>query len=453
MRQLKHLIIATVVVTAAWASSVSADQWNDKTILKFSEPVMVPGTTLQPGTYVFRLPNSSTSRHVVRIYTENEDRLVTTVQAIPMKRRDAINDIVVRFSATEKGSPVALKGWFYPGSIYGHEFIYSDEEAKQIAARTKTLVLSGDQAGTDMSTGTLHTYDAAGVQAAWKNDDATDREWQAWQQGRKASGTNVSGGDAAQGQSSAAMVNAGFDGKRVKLDDLEDRPSSYIGQKVSVDGEVDQVLGPRLFTLDEPDWADLEGELLVYMPAPLAALVRDNDRVTVSGTVKSFVKADIDREWGWLTLSPEVEIDFSKKPVIVADRIIGGDSQRALMVTVGAGSGDRSVGTSGSSSGNAPGPITAAASLASADDEMVGRKVDLSGLKVTGLADQGGFFVASQDRQLFVLPHQGQAQKVSVGQTVSIDGMVLQMPKRMRNRLKAPGTMNRQVYVFANTIN
>jgi hypothetical protein len=191
------------------------------------------------------------------------------------------------------------------------------------------------------------------------------------------------------------------------------------------------------------------------MPAPLAALVRDNDRVTVTGTVKRFVRADVEREWGWLDLTPEVEVEFSRRPVIVADRIIGGDSHRVMMIAVES-AGPRPTGTSGSRTNtdtDASAPVTVAGSLASADDELVGRKVDLNGVKVTGVADQGGFFVAAQDRQLFVLSGDKDRRTVAAGQTVSIDGLVMQMPERMRDRLKAPGAMNRQIYVYATNVN
>ena len=46
-----------------------ADQWNDRTTLKFDAPVMIPGTTLAPGTYTFKLLDSATHRHPAhRIY-------------------------------------------------------------------------------------------------------------------------------------------------------------------------------------------------------------------------------------------------------------------------------------------------------------------------------------------------------------------------------------------------
>lgn len=91
--------------------------------------------------------------------------MVALTQAVPMKRLDAKGDVVVKFSPTDAGSPPAMKGWFYPGSLYGHEFIYPDGQAKEIAQRTKTIVLSVDVPGTDLEKGTLRTYDQSGSRA------------------------------------------------------------------------------------------------------------------------------------------------------------------------------------------------------------------------------------------------------------------------------------------------
>ena len=52
----RNVATAIVATTFAWtATTAAADQWNDKTTMKFSAPVMVPGTTLPPGSYEFRL--------------------------------------------------------------------------------------------------------------------------------------------------------------------------------------------------------------------------------------------------------------------------------------------------------------------------------------------------------------------------------------------------------------
>jgi hypothetical protein len=113
------------LVVALTAAPAAADQWNERTVMKFSEAVMVPGATLQPGTYIFRLLDSDSSRHTVEIRKEGEEP-IAVIHAVPMKRQEARGEIVVKFNPTEAGSPPALKGWFYPGSLYGHEFVYSD---------------------------------------------------------------------------------------------------------------------------------------------------------------------------------------------------------------------------------------------------------------------------------------------------------------------------------------
>jgi hypothetical protein len=79
-------------------------------------------------------------------------------------------------------------------------------------------------------------------------------------------------------------------------DRREDDPTKYIGQRISVGAEVEEVYGPRLFTIDEPNWGDLDGEILVLVPTPLAAFVREDDRVAISGTISPFMRADMKQQ-------------------------------------------------------------------------------------------------------------------------------------------------------------
>ena len=101
-------------------------------------------------------------------------------------------------------------------------------------------------------------------------------------------------------------------GTKVDLEELESNPSKYMNTRITVDAEVEEVLGPRLFTIDEPHWGDLDGEILVHAPNLFAVLVRDDDRITVTGTLKSAAMAEIKREWGWFDLEPEVEAEFAR---------------------------------------------------------------------------------------------------------------------------------------------
>ena len=398
-----HAATLAAAITLFSITPGHAQEWREQTILKFSEPVMVPGATLPPGSYEFRLLDSDSNRHMVRIATEDGSKVFATTQAVPLKRQDPKGDVVLKFNPTDTGSPPALKAWFYPDTVYGHEFIYPEAQARQIAERTKTIVLSTDVAGSDLRKGTLRRFEPSGAVVEWKADAATMREWDEWEKKR---------------QATAPMVAGNLKGTRIALDELEENPSKYTGQVVSVDAEVEEVFGPRLFTIDEPNWGDLDGEILVYMPSTLAALVQDDDRVTIEGTVKRFVRAEVEREWGWLGLDPEVEVDFAKKPVLVASRIVGGDDAFAMVIDLGAA--DNS--TKAESGGNEArgGPITDAAQIAGGRAALVGRRVQLDRVKVEDVATDGGFFVSANNTSVFVLPAVSDASKVRAGDTVII---------------------------------
>jgi hypothetical protein len=394
---------------------------------------------------------SSSSRHIVQITTEDGSRVVALTQAVPMKRLDPKGDIVVKFNPTDVGSPIAMKGWFSPGSLHGHEFLYPDEQAKEIAQRTKTIVLSVDVPGTDLSKGTIRTYNQAAMRADWQGDAATMREWDEWQRTRPSATASVAGGVARseeRQQATAPMVKGDFQGTRVEFDKLDDNPGKYLGQTVSVDAEVDEILGPRMFKIDDGHLFGLGGEMIVYVATPLTALVREDDRVTITGMVKPFVRAEVEREWGWLGLDSEVEIDISKKPILVASRIVGGTNNVAMVINVDP-AGAKPVGTSGATTAS---PLSDLGTIAQGDEDLVGRHVGLKGVKVESMT-KDGFFVKAQNASVFVLPALKDKVSVQVGDTVSIDGVVLQMPRKMDDRLNAPAGSNDDIYVYATSVN
>jgi hypothetical protein len=431
------------------AAPAAADQWNDKTTITFSAPVMVPGATLPAGTYEFRLLNSLTNRHLVQIRRESDRSVIVTTQAVPTKRLEPSGDVVVKFNPTDSGAAPALKSWFYPGTVYGHQFVYSGEQAKAIAQRTKTLVLSMDETGTDAEQGVLYTYDASGVRSAWRGDDATMREWTKWQESRNASAARPATTEERR-EATAPMFQEDFTGKRVQLDELEDNPRQYLGQTVSVDAEVEDVYGPRLFTIDEPRWADLQGEMLVHLPSPLAALVRENDRVTITGTVKPFVRAEVEGNWGWLDLDGDTEVELQKKPVLVASRIVGGDDNRVLVISTGDATAPAHR-VHGAKTDADPAIVGDPAAVGRADEESVGQQVALN-VTVHAKAKDRGFFVTAGDTEVFVLPAFTQLGIAGTGEPVRIEGVVLQMPRAMRERLDPPPSANDDIYIYATRV-
>jgi hypothetical protein len=124
----------------ALAPAVRADEWNQKTVFTFSGPVAVPGQVLPAGTYVFKLLNSSTNRHIVQVFNKDENHVYGTFLAIPDYRLRPSNKPLVKFAERPAGEPQAIKAWFYPGRSYGHELVYPKTEAVELARLNNTPV-------------------------------------------------------------------------------------------------------------------------------------------------------------------------------------------------------------------------------------------------------------------------------------------------------------------------
>jgi hypothetical protein len=127
------------------APKAKADDWNNKTVITFSGPVEVPGVgqhLLPAGTYVFKLVDSPSDRHVVQIYNQDETQVLTTILAIPNYRLRITDKTVITFRERPVGEPVSLKAWFYPGHEWGEQFVYERSRAIELAKETNEVVLS-----------------------------------------------------------------------------------------------------------------------------------------------------------------------------------------------------------------------------------------------------------------------------------------------------------------------
>jgi len=121
-----------------------AGDWTKRTEVTLGQPVIVAGfpvVTLEPGQYVFRLANSESDRHIVQIFNAEENKLYTTVLAIPNYRLDATDKVKFTFYETPTGNPVALHAWFGPGDTWGQEFVYPKGLAARIARESGEKVL------------------------------------------------------------------------------------------------------------------------------------------------------------------------------------------------------------------------------------------------------------------------------------------------------------------------
>src|SRR5262245_13327580 len=174
MRVVKTLCCAAAL-TAFLAPGARADEWNKKTILTFSGPVQIPGATLAAGTYVFKLADLQSNRHVVQVFDKDEKKIYSTILAIPDQKLEPSDKPVVMFAERPAGTPQAVKAWFYPGETIGNEFVYPKNQAVKIARDTHQSVLSMDEAAatsTDqqrkdaMKSAKLSRVDESGAAAA-----------------------------------------------------------------------------------------------------------------------------------------------------------------------------------------------------------------------------------------------------------------------------------------------
>ena len=127
------------LIGAALVPSVKADDWNRKTVITFSQPVETPGVHMQgwavlpAGTYVFKILDSQSDRHIVQIFNQDETMIYATVLAIPNYRLRATDKTVLTFRETPPGEPQVLRAWFYPGHNFGEEFVYPKAKAIELA--------------------------------------------------------------------------------------------------------------------------------------------------------------------------------------------------------------------------------------------------------------------------------------------------------------------------------
>ena len=144
MRINKFYIALGVLIAFAmfFELAAHADESNQQTTVTFSAPVQIPGQVLPAGTYVFQQADPDNDQNLVRIYSADRKVVYATLPTVPTQRKD-IGDTTITLAQPENGQPDMLVKWFYPGRATGHEFIYSRQQAQEIAHASQET-LTGD---------------------------------------------------------------------------------------------------------------------------------------------------------------------------------------------------------------------------------------------------------------------------------------------------------------------
>ncbi len=142
-KRLMAVAFAATIMATMPAAPAGAQTPDYRTEFTFNQSVEVPGATLPPGTYIFRVMRSESTRHVMEVTAKDSTnksygRFITISAERPTPSKAA----ELRFLETPAGQPAAVKTWWYPGQRTGREFIYPRGQARQLAQKTNQDVLT-----------------------------------------------------------------------------------------------------------------------------------------------------------------------------------------------------------------------------------------------------------------------------------------------------------------------
>jgi hypothetical protein len=122
---------------------VHADEWNQATLFTFSQPVQIPGQVLPAGTYVFELVNSF-NHEIVRISNADRTNVIAVIQALPTRQKALSGKAAIILAERGSSQPEAIVAWSYPGSVEGHQFLYSKRVQEEVAKDKQDTIVFGD---------------------------------------------------------------------------------------------------------------------------------------------------------------------------------------------------------------------------------------------------------------------------------------------------------------------
>ncbi|MDQ2712377.1 MAG: hypothetical protein M3Y24_09155 [Acidobacteriota bacterium] len=128
------------LVGTSFVPRARADAWNKMTYVTVNEPIIAGNKVLSPGTYVWKLMDSQSNRHIVQIFDKDQKHLQQTILAMPNYRLQPTGNSQFAFWETPAGVPKAVRAWFYPGDNFGQEFAYPKKLVAQLASAVPVAV-------------------------------------------------------------------------------------------------------------------------------------------------------------------------------------------------------------------------------------------------------------------------------------------------------------------------
>jgi hypothetical protein len=164
MKSSSRLLIAGAMALMILAPAAMA-QTPEVSPFPVTEPTEISGTVLQPGNYMIKMLPSFSNKNQVQITSVDGETIYATVLTVPHQlepNEEMPNTMFVYFPAGE-GQPRALRTWFAPDPVTqgGHDFVYEETRAKQLARLANTRVVSYEGQVADLGTTELHVVTPA----------------------------------------------------------------------------------------------------------------------------------------------------------------------------------------------------------------------------------------------------------------------------------------------------
>ena len=117
MNRIKITTAMLGLLTACFAPSLQADDFNKETRITTNQPLQVQNTVLPPGQYLFKLLAPDTEENVVTIFSADGRRLEGIVVGLAAYRADASDNKLLTVSQPVGDQPAVLNYWFFPPAV------------------------------------------------------------------------------------------------------------------------------------------------------------------------------------------------------------------------------------------------------------------------------------------------------------------------------------------------
>jgi hypothetical protein len=118
------------VLMLGFSMTATADDWNQKTMFSLNQPVTIPGQVVLPaGTYIIK--KLSAVNPVLQILNETATKVYATLLPVTESIINPPDTPTFTFREISEGTPIALKGFYYPGRLTGYEFPEDAAKSRQ----------------------------------------------------------------------------------------------------------------------------------------------------------------------------------------------------------------------------------------------------------------------------------------------------------------------------------